>query len=1056
MEFNLFYSNTYRGAFDQLCQELKNNRSKTDILSGKTHFVVVPDRFSLTIEKAVLDKLGILGAIDIEVVSFSRLANIVLGDKIHKCLSPESSVMLLARVIRENREKLQCYDKIKDITAFAKDMYASISEIRNNDISPNMLDSVLPNIKNHGIKIKTADIVLLYRLYLKELHNTYNDATTKLERLIEEIPNSNKIVNSYIYITDFYYFKGVEYNIIKALMLNTLGVNIALIECPDNKCLNRRIYPYYQIQELADELGIAKKIKKKTYPLNNINQAIERRLFSYDTLDSIECGSAVQLYYANDKISELKAVAREIQKEIREGKRFRDIAIVCGDIKSYTPLIESVFNKFDIPYFIDLKESISNHPLIRFLFSLLDYEQDQSIVTALEVIKNIFFDADYEKIMLFDNYCFEYKIKGYELLSPFKKGDADKITIPERIREKFIGVLNALNLKPKDTVENYIDKIRNLFDKLNCDIKMSNLIDIQNKNGDERYAEITNQLPQKISDILNEMSEMLGNQELSLDEFSTMFKANLGSVSISMIPQYIDCVIIGEPLESRFAIIKSLYMIGASDNNIPYTRIDTGIITTREINEWKLSFYPNKAQASLLDKLYLHQLLIKAEEKLYISYTTKADDGEFLNPSIIITQLERIFKTNLKSIESIRINDLDDDNKRVDYYAYRFTTKENALEELIHYLRRSKKGLISNSEIKSYDALYSLMDDDVKLQILDINNMYKNNEPYIKKAKELFFKKDEYTSVSQLQTYFECPFKHYANYGLRIDKRDEITIDVLKIGSIVHYSLERFVIRVLNKYPKFNGYEKDKDMFIKKATDDIELNKEFAQILKDIRYRKLIIDLIIRSINILCDAVDKSNFKPFLVETNMIKTPLTITKGEISIKLKGKIDRIDKYKNSVVVVDYKTGNIDSNLITGLYYGNKIQLFMYLKAYIDNGYDLGGLLYMDMKNKYTNENENVYPYNGYISEEYIDNFELIADTLIGNRKKKVLTSESLENLLNYAVKVSCGAIGEIAEGYIEAKPTKKICKNCEYKDFCMARLIEPNYRKKSSKCINNID
>ncbi|MDE5618345.1 MAG: hypothetical protein K2I79_02535, partial [Clostridia bacterium] len=76
---------------------------------GDNHLIIVPDRFTLSYERAVLDALDIQGAFDIEVASFSRLADVALQEGNKGALNSLSEVMLLRKVIEENRSELNCF-----------------------------------------------------------------------------------------------------------------------------------------------------------------------------------------------------------------------------------------------------------------------------------------------------------------------------------------------------------------------------------------------------------------------------------------------------------------------------------------------------------------------------------------------------------------------------------------------------------------------------------------------------------------------------------------------------------------------------------------------------------------------------------------------------------------------------------------------------------------------------------------------------------------------------------------------------------------------------------
>ena len=72
---------------------------------------------------------------------------------------------------------------------------------------------------------------------------------------------------------------------------------------------------------------------------------------------------------------EINEVARRILRENREQeRRFQDIAILYRD-ESYAYLMESILPQYDIPYNIDIKESMTHHPVMEMMRSLIEVIQ---------------------------------------------------------------------------------------------------------------------------------------------------------------------------------------------------------------------------------------------------------------------------------------------------------------------------------------------------------------------------------------------------------------------------------------------------------------------------------------------------------------------------------------------------------------------------------------------------------------------------------------------------------------------------------------------------------
>ena len=107
----------------------------------RRQILLVPDRFMLHYEKAVMEGLGESACFDVEVVSFARLASKVLGLTGENFLSPQGAVMLLRKVIEEKKNELVCFRASYGNVNFASEVYAVISQIRNSGVSTEMISA---------------------------------------------------------------------------------------------------------------------------------------------------------------------------------------------------------------------------------------------------------------------------------------------------------------------------------------------------------------------------------------------------------------------------------------------------------------------------------------------------------------------------------------------------------------------------------------------------------------------------------------------------------------------------------------------------------------------------------------------------------------------------------------------------------------------------------------------------------------------------------------------------------------------------------------------------
>ena len=170
--------------FELILSDCLTSRPVTDALKknyrrGTRHLVIVPDRFTLSYERAILRELSLKGTFDIEVASFSRLADNAMESEGTGCLDSLSEVMLLRKVIERNRDKLKCFAGSAARAGFCSEMYAVLSQVRASGVSLAALKEAAVKLKGKTA-LKTEDIVLLYGEYMAALGGM-EDNQSKLE-----------------------------------------------------------------------------------------------------------------------------------------------------------------------------------------------------------------------------------------------------------------------------------------------------------------------------------------------------------------------------------------------------------------------------------------------------------------------------------------------------------------------------------------------------------------------------------------------------------------------------------------------------------------------------------------------------------------------------------------------------------------------------------------------------------------------------------------------------------------------------------------------------------
>ncbi len=1022
----LYFGNTLSGCSAKIIDTLIENRLKG------THILIVPDRFTLSTESKLMNSLK--STFNIEVMTFERLAARVLEGKAKKCISPEGAAMLLAKTVEKHREKLLCYKRASRTEGFVKELEAAIFAIRSGGITDTALALAAAKLKGYA-KEKLTDIITLYGGYLAELQENYTDSMSRLEALTKDIKESAFCASAEFYITDFYAFSGRQYDIIRELMLSAKCVHISVIA--DIGGDNRRIYPRNvrrRIEAMATDCGVRVESVPAFEELSCPKRAIEDNIFGYGSQKFCNDGY-VTLYRAASTTQELKYICCRINEAVREqGLRYKNIGILCADLAKYAPVIERVFNRYGVPYFWDARSSLAAEPLAKQLLNYLRVcISNFSRGAMLEYAKNYF--SDVSNVSYFENYCIKYSIDYTRFAAAFSLGEQEELSLAEPIRAKLLR--GILPLPQSAKVAEYIGILREFISHNRFEPLLVELIERQRQT-DTASAARSEQVWEKLENILSELDELMGEENKTLEQFYKLLESGFASVSIALIPQSVDCVYIGETEDSRFEDKRILFVAGASSGKIPFESSDSGILGERDYALWKVSgieISPTLREKNLYARFYAEQLLVTPSDKLYVGYSELDAAGAKNNPSVIIGQLSYMFDTPIESAEQTAEKG--------------FFTPQNAYKRLLDIIRGIRRGTFDSKTLSYADTLYHVLSAEQKKTL---NALLEESFEGLNTGKGTFLTSGQ-TSVSELECYFGCPYKHFVRYGLRAKEREQDTVEARETGTVIHDMLEEY-FRTL------------KDCRISKEEVAQRVNAIVDNLFEQPRFKsmaeganaaqlmRLRRECVILAVE-LTELARQTEFVPTGFEVRFGKDGdypgIRLMDG--AVELAGKIDRIDEYGKDAAVIDYKTGKIDADL-KYVYFGKKIQLYAYLAALKQADKRPAGAFYLPLRADYDKrgKSKDRYVYKGQLigDERLLDAFDTqlrqtgespIIPVAYSEKKgftagkRVLLTRVDMDNLIAYVTKLCEKALVEISEGYIAPNPVKEECAYCAAKNFC---------------------
>ena len=1097
MSLRIIYGRAGTGKSEYCYREIAEK-----IKSDNQILIITPEQFSFTAEKKLMEAIDTNAVFNAEVVTLSRMAYRVIneiGGRTETNLSKCGKAMLIYSILNNNKKELKLIGK--------------------NDENVDMLDTAITEFKKHGISIeqlkqeidkqediylknKLTDLSLVYEGFENQLSGKYIDETDLLTILAENIENTDMFNNQYIYIDEFAGFTKQEYQIIEKLILvaNQVTVTICIDELHIPKNPNTDIFysnenTVNKLFEIAqncgtkvEEIKLENKYRFKSNELKHLEENLyENRPHKYT--NSVE---NIKLFLAKNQYSEIEEVAKNILKLVRDnGYRYKDISIITKNISNYSSLARAIFDKYDIPIFIDENRDLNQNIIIQYILSVLEiFTKNWSYESVFNYIKTGFSNIEDDDIFKLEKYCLKWGIKQNKWKKEFTYGkyeEKDKTEIErlERIRKDIVNPLMKLksDIDNDKTAEGISKSIYKFLVEENIAEKINKKIEELEKVGQVDLVKEYQSSLQTILDILDEIVLVFSDDKMTIDKYAQILKVGFKNSNLTKIPVTQDQVIMGDVDRSRSHKVKAIFIIGLNDGEFPSVHKDEGFLNDLDRETLKqdgIELAKGTIENLYEDNFNIYKAFSTAEEKLYLLYSSSDVQGKALRPSMLINKIKKIYpmlqeesdvietkaevlnkKTTYDEliIQLSKLKEQDEIDK-VWYYVYDYYKKDT---EWNTKLEQNLKGL-------NYTNIPE------KIEQTNIDKLYGNTLV---------------TSISKLERYRSCPFSYYLQYGLKIKPEEELKIQTLNTGTFIHEIIDEFFEAVREAEIKLAEITDEQlAEIINKIIDEKLKQSQNYIFTSTAKYRALVVRLkkiIQKALKYIIGTLVQSRFEVLGTEVEFGEKGkykpirLTLEDGK-RIEIIGKIDRIDTAQSEdgryLRIIDYKSSakNIDLNEV---YAGLQIQLLTYLDAACKEE-DLmpAGVLYFSMLEQMIKADKRMEQEE--IEEKIRANFKMkgliLADVNVvklhdkklekgssalvpayidkeGNlseKKTSGVTAEQFEELQKYMYIVIKQISKEILGGNIDLKPyykdKKTPCKYCDYKSVCGFNMggCENNY------------
>ena len=963
----------------------------------KDYLFLVPEQATLQVQRelAAVHPDHVLGNID--VLSFGRLAHRLLNEQAGKkavLLDDTGKSMILRRIAGKEKQDLEVFGRNLNQSGFIQELKSVISEFSAYRITNEVLEGVLPSLeKRPALQKKLRDIEKVYTSFYKELGEEYLTAEELLNVLARLVPQSKKLHESIVILDGFTGFTPLQYQVLEQILQCAEHVVCAVTE--DEKggreelfAMSREMKTRLTTLAKAHQIPCEERNHRYVTRQRHVADALknlEKQLFRTPAVPWKKETDALHILSAKNPAEELGFVLRKILELVRDGDSYRDIAVVAGDLETYRDEIARLFDHAGIPYFIDQKKGLKNHPLIQFVKKALAVlEEQMSYDSVMAFLRNPYVVDDEstasailssssqssssqnisgedaacqdssnlnsvcqgilcEDLDRLDNYLLA---GGIERISrwkhpwamPYDNTDEKDLERLNQLREQIFNwfvPLRAAWENPETTVREAMTALFSFMQQFGIAYKLKAQQKVFHEAGELYFESEYEQVYPKVLGLFDQIVDLMGDEILETRVLSDILDSGFEELQVGFIPAAVDRLVVGDLMRTRLEHIRVLFVIGCNDGLLPKRAERGGILSDydREILKGAGMELALAAREEVFcQQYYLYLLLTKPSEKLYVSFSETSSDGKALRPAHLKTVITKLFP----NCQTEAAEDAYPGLKGL-------MQKEDGFLLLVNGLR----SYLDGEQETWWQELYSyyMKDDEFteRLQVMREGLFYGyKTETLDKRIARRLFGGDQELSISRLEKYAACAYAHFLTYGLKLKERRQFELGAADYGSLFHASISHFFELLEKRHLNWReiddaernhlveeGVAKAMEEYQTTVFDSSARNKSMAG-----RIRRMT-DRTLWALGHQWEhgAYEKTWHEMDFGKAGGNAVMLPVEAG-FELSLRGRIDRVDFAEEDgslyVKVIDYKSGGTKLDL-GKVYYGLQLQLVLYLEA-----------------------------------------------------------------------------------------------------------------------------
>ena len=1051
--------------------EILTKEAKGLVAQGKRVFYIAPNSLSFEKERAVLECLSQQASFAITVTRFAQMArylilndipakssldDIGLGMAFYKCLSEIDA------------KDLRIYGAIKQDSQFIQQLIEIFHEITTAKMSFLDLECLTDADKR-------SDLILIFEKVTAYLNQGQVSQGSPLSYLIDAI-EENKVSSDFnkiaLVIDGFTRFSAEEEHLVD--LLHRKGVEIIIGVYASKRAYNssfsegnlyqasveflRHLAFKYQTKaenacrehEKLDAFAKASKLLESAYDYSEISLKVDD-----------EDRNDLQIWSCLTQKEELELVARSIRQKLHQDPElsYKNFRILLGDVESYRLSLQTIFNQYQIPFYLGRSESMAHHPLTQFVESvgrLKRYNfRQEDLINLLRT--GLYTDLSQEEIDSFEQYL---RYLGIDGLSSFKqeftknhreKFDLDKLN---ELRVRVLNPLETLLSSRKQKTENILTKWNTFLKDASVTKQLQSLSETMEVAEQERQEEVW----KAFCHVMEQFATVFEGTQVALDDFLALLHSGMSLSNYRTIPATVDTVLVQSydliaPLTSDY-----IYAIGLTQDHLPKIAQNTSLLSDEE--------------REVLNKTTQDgsQLLIASHENLkknrytMLSLVNSAKKQLVLSAPSLLNENESKESVYLKELQDFGFTKIEKRIDRRNLSKDDIGSYHSLLSSLVAYHQQGE--FASDEDLTFVKVLARVMGR--KLEGKGLENPVLPTRPKSKTLTsdtlEALYPKDQdfYLSTSGLTEFYRNEYSYYLRYVLGLQEELRLKPDARSHGNFLHRIFERAM-----KLPNSESFDHRLEQAISETSQEREFQAIYQESLEAQFAKEVLLDVARATGHILRHNSEIETIQEEAVFGGKEQAFVQLDDGR-NVYVRGKVDRIDRLKSSdaIGVVDYKSSLTQFNFPL-FFNGLNSQLPTYLSALKKEGNrDFFGAMYLEMTepiqslqtvktlSKAVAETNKSMKYQGLFLEKEMQNL----GEFYNKNKTYQLSEEEFQLLLDYNAFIYKKAAEKILSGEFAINPYTEDSRSIApyVQQYQAITGFEANYHLGQARFLDKID